>query len=346
MCKASVLIVDDIDINLEILEEILKDDYDTVTASSGLVALDLLFNAEVFPKVILLDIRMPIMDGYQVLEVLKSNDLFKNIPVIFITAENAEIAALAAGAADYISKPFHPDIVRLRVANQMRLKQYTESLEELLKKKTEEISATQGRVLEAMAGIIEYRNMETGSHIMRVSDMTMALINYLLSNSNYAEQLLAMDPPVIVKSVPMHDVGKIGIPDNILLKPGRLTQEEFEVIKTHTTIGKNIVESVLANEESLYLQHCRDICYCHHERYDGRGYPMGIAGQNIPLSARLVSVVDVYDALTSRRVYKPPFSHDESIEMIKEGSGTQFDPVVVEAAVECEDVFRQISEEN
>ena len=342
MDKPPVMIVDDMEINIEILNEILKDDYDVTSASRGAEAIDKLFLGEVSPKVILLDIRMPDMDGYEVLRVLQGHEELKKIPVIFITAEESESTGLAAGAADFISKPFHADITKLRVANQIKLRTYTESLEELILQKTEEITETQGRVLEAMADIIEYRNMESGEHIKRTSTLTMHLVNYLLTQTKYAAEIVALDPSLIVKSVAMHDIGKIGIPDNILLKPGRLTPEEFEVIKTHTTIGRDIVESILVKDDSVYLKHCRDICYYHHERYDGTGYPTGALGADIPLTARILSVVDVYDALTSKRVYKPAFSHEESVKLILEGSGTQFDAVVANAVQAVGEAFRNV----
>ncbi len=342
MKKPSVLIVDDMEINLLVLEKILKDDYDVTSVESGLAAVEKLFGAEIAPAVILLDIRMPQMDGYQVLAILKSNENFNKIPVIFITAENSESQGLAAGAVDFISKPFQADVVKLRVANQIKLKQYTDSLEELLKKKTEELSLTQGRIIEAMASIIEYRNLESGSHIKRTGNMTLLLINHMIAHSEYSRELLNLNPPLVVKSVPLHDVGKIGVPDHILLKPGRLTGEEFEVIKTHTTIGKEIVESILKNEDSLYLRHCKDICHYHHERFDGKGYPAGLNGTDIPLSARIVSVVDVYDALTSKRVYKGAYSHEEAMRIIMEASGSQFDPVVTRCVMEIDGAFRAV----
>lgn len=344
MQRPSILIVDDMEINLTILEEFLKNDYDVTAVTSALTAIDKLFNKEINPAVILLDIRMPQMDGYELLAILKAHEVYKKIPVIFITAENSESEGLSAGAVDFISKPFQADIVKLRVANQIKLKNNTDNLEELLKQKTEALSETQGRIIEAMASIIEYRNLESGSHVKRTSNLTLLLINQLIAHSEYAQELLDLNPPVIVKSVPMHDVGKIGVPDHVLLKPGRLTPEEFDIIKTHTTIGKDIVESVLANEDSLYLRHCKDICHHHHERFDGKGYPDGLSGQDIPISARIVSIVDVYDALTSARVYKAAYSHDDAIKIIKEGDGTQFDPVIVRCLLEMEDVFRASSE--
>lgn len=340
MKRPSVLVVDDMDINLVILDEILKDEYDVTAVTSGLVAIDKLFSGQISPAVILLDIRMPQMDGYEVLRILQAHNIYKKIPVIFITAEAAESTGLAAGAADFISKPFLPEVVKLRVTNQIKLKNYTDSLEELLKKKTEELTETHSRIIEAMASIIEYRNLESGSHIKRTGNLALMLVNQLIAHSEYSRILMDMNPPLIVKAVPLHDVGKIGVPDHILLKPGKLTAEEFEVIKTHTTIGKEIVESVLANEDSLYLRHCEDICHYHHERYDGKGYPKGLSGQNIPISARIVTVVDVYDALTSKRIYKPAFSHDEAMKVLSEGMGSQFDPVIIRCVKEIEDQFR------
>ncbi|MCL2462777.1 MAG: response regulator [Defluviitaleaceae bacterium] len=343
MAKPQVLIVDDMDINIEILTEILRDLYDVRAAARGAAAVDMLLHGEIHPKIILLDIRMPEMDGYQVLGIIQSHETLKKIPVIFITAEDEESAGLAAGAVDYINKPFHADIIRLRVANQIKLKTYTDSLEELLLQKTEEITETQGRVLEAVADIIEYRSMESGEHIKRTSTLTMHLLNYLISDTKYAREIIGLDPPLVVKSVAMHDIGKIGIPDNILLKPGRLTSEEFDVIKTHTTIGKDIVESIIAKDDSPYLHYCRDIAYHHHERYDGKGYPTGIGGEDIPLTARILSVVDVYDALTSKRVYKPAYSHEESVGMILEGGGTQFDPIIAQAVGKVSEEFKRIA---
>ena len=344
MDKPPVMVVDDMAINIEILSEILKYEYDVTGVTSGVEAVDMLYLGETNPKVILLDIRMPVMDGYDVLRAIQIDDTLKKIPVIFITAEEAETEGLAAGAADFIGKPFNPDIVRLRVANQIKLKTYTDSLEELVCQKTEEITETQGRILETMADLIEYRSMESGEHIRRTGTLTTHLINHLIARTPYASQIVALDPSLLVKAVVMHDIGKIGIPDGILLKPGRLTPEEFEVIKTHTTIGKDIVESILVKDDSRYLQHCRDICHFHHERFDGKGYPTGISGEDIPLTARILSVVDVYDALTTKRVYKPAYSHEDSVNMILEGSGTQFDPVVADAVWEVGEAFRNVIE--
>jgi putative two-component system response regulator len=341
----TVLVVDDVELNLLILEEILKDSYQIITAGNGKEALDILYHAVVLPKIILLDVFMPEMNGYEMLNVMKTNDALKRIPVIFITTSDSESEALSAGAVDFISKPFQPEIVKLRVMNQIELKNYSDSLEQMVAEKAAELTSTLDNMLQAMANIIEYRNLESGSHVKRTQFFSKALIDHVLQlPSAYADELRSLEPDIIVKSVALHDVGKIGIPDKILLKPGKLDPEEFEIMKTHTTIGKNIIESILTHSDTLYLKHCRDICYCHHERFDGKGYPRGIRGYDIPLSARIVSLVDVYDALVCARVYKAAMPYEEAVTIISEGRGTQFDPFLTDAVLEIQDTFKAISQ--
>lgn len=346
----TVLVVDDVELNRMILEEILKDSYHIIAAANGKQALEVLRNAGELPKIILLDIIMPEMNGYQMLEILKADNNFKRIPVIFITTSDSEGEALAAGAVDFINKPFLPQIVKLRVKNQIELKNYSDSLEEMVAEKTAEATSTLDNTLQALANIIEYRNLESGSHVKRTQFFCKALIEYLIeSNSVYAEELRSLAPDIIVKSMALHDVGKIGIPDKILLKPGRLDPDEFEIMKTHTTVGKNIVEEMMRavkDEDSIYLKHCRDIAWCHHERYDGKGYPRGLRGTGIPLSARIASLADVYDALVCARVYKDAFPYDEAIRIIAEGRGAQFDPVITDAVMALQDKFQEIAEQN
>jgi putative two-component system response regulator len=343
----TVLVVDDVEMNVMILEEILKDSYHIITAGNGVEALEVLHTAKVLPKIILLDVFMPEMNGYQMLEIMKADNSLKRIPVIFITTSDSESEALSAGAVDFISKPFLPEIVKLRVKNQIELKNYSDSLEEMVAEKAAEITSTLDNMLQAMANIIEYRNLESGSHVKRTQFFSQALIGHIMKTpSDYADELRKQEPDIIVKSVALHDVGKIGIPDKILLKPGKLDPEEFEIMKTHTTVGKNIIESILNHSDAIYLKHCRDICYCHHERFDGKGYPQGLAGLDIPLSARIVSLVDVYDALVCARVYKAAFSYEEALRIIGEGRGTQFDPILTDAVLEIRETFEEISRQN
>jgi putative two-component system response regulator len=346
----TVLVVDDVDMNVMILEEILKDSYRVITASNGVEALEVLRHTQVLPKLILLDVFMPEMNGYQMFEIMKGDETLKRIPVIFITTADSESEALSAGAVDFISKPFLPEIVKLRVKNQVSLKNYSDNLEEMVAEKTAEATSTLDNTLQAIANIIEYRNLESGSHVKRTQFFCGALIDYLISsNSVYAEDLRSMEPAIIVKSMALHDVGKIGIPDRILLKPGKLDPDEFDIMKTHTVVGKNIIEEMMKavkDKDSIYLKHCRDICYSHHERFDGKGYPQQLAGYDIPLSARIASVADVYDALVCARVYKAALPYEEAIGIIIQGRGTQFDPVLADAVVFIQDRFKAISQQN
>ena len=348
----AVLAVDDIDMNVMILEEILKDDYIVLTANNGKQALEVLKKAEVLPKIILLDVQMPEMTGREMFEILKKDSSFKNIPVIFITAENdSESELLAAGAVDFISKPFEPEIVKLRVNNQIKLKNYSDDLERMVAEKTEEVikkteeaKETLDNALQGLANVIEHRDLESGEHVKRTQFYVGSLIRYLISSDSvYADELSKMEPDIIVKSMALHDVGKIAIPDRILLKPGRLDPEEYEIMKTHTIRGKEIIGELGDVETSLYLKHCEDICYGHHERWDGKGYPQGIKEDEIPIAARISSISDVYDALVCARVYKAAMPYSEAVKIIMEGRGTQFDPIIVDALVTIQDEFRQIA---
>jgi putative two-component system response regulator len=343
----TVLVVDDVDMNIMILEEILKDQYQIITAHNGVQALEVLRSTPVLPKIILLDIFMPEMNGYEMFENMKKDPTLKRIPVIFITTSDAETEALSAGAVDFISKPFLPEIVQLRVKNQIELKNYSDNLEAMVAEKTAEMTATLDNILQSMANIIEYRNLESGSHVKRTQYLAQALIDHVLdSPSLYRDELIDQKANIIVKSVALHDVGKIGIPDRILLKPGRLDTEEYEIMKTHTTVGGKIIEEIMQavkDQDSIYLKHCQGIALYHHERFDGKGYPRGLAGFDIPLAARIVSLVDVYDALVCTRVYKAALAHDNAIAIIAEGKGTQFDPFLTDRVIEIKNQFEEIS---
>jgi len=343
--KPAVLVVDDIEANVMILEEILKDDYDVITAYNGMEALDKLKNAPVIPKIILLDVVMPHMDGRELFNKIKEDKTYQRIPIIFITAENdSESELLAAGAVDFINKPFLPEIVKLRVRNQIALKNYSDNLEEMVAEKTEEATRTLDNALQGLANVIEHRDLESGEHVKRTQLFVKALIEYLVaSNSVYAEDIKRLQPEMIVRSMALHDVGKIAIPDKILLKPGKLDPEEYEIMKTHTTRGKDIIHELGDINSSIYLKHCEDICYGHHERWDGKGYPRQLKGNEIPLSARLAALADVYDALVCARVYKVAMPYEEALEIIAQGKGTQFDPIVAEAIVHIQDEFQEIS---
>jgi putative two-component system response regulator len=342
----TVLVVDDMKINVEILEEILKDDYNIITANNGRQALEILGDSVYLPKIILLDIVMPEMTGREMFELMKTNERLKRIPVIFITAENdSEAELLAAGAVDFINKPFRSEIVKLRVKNQIELKNYSDSLEHMVALKTDEAVKTLDNALQGLASAIEHRDLESGEHVKRTQLYVKALVDYLIdTESLYAEELKMLQPDIIMKSMALHDVGKIAIPDSILLKKGKLDSEEYELMKTHTTKGKEIIGELGDVESSLYLKHCEDICYGHHERWDGNGYPRKLKEKGIPLAARVAALADVYDALVCTRVYKPALPHEKALEIITSGKGTQFDPVVTEAVVQIFDQFVEISQ--
>jgi len=352
--KDIILIVDDIDINRIILREILQEDYDIIEAAGGQEAIDTLFPkngepADVLPTTILLDVMMPDIDGFQVLEKIKTNEATQNIPVLFITAsdsEDTESRGLTAGAADYITKPFNHNVVRARIDNHINLARYSHQLENLVSIKTAEVTRTYESTLEVLATIIEYRNLESGAHIRRTTLLTEVLVAKMLESEKFRDALMAENIPSLIKASALHDIGKIGIPDGILLKPGKLTSDEFNMIKTHTTVGSHIIDSIAETlpDNDQYLKYAKDICHYHHERWDGNGYPGGLAGEEIPLSARIISVVDVYDALVSPRCYKDPFSHDVSMGIITEGRGTQFDPDLVDILPEVEEIFKKIEE--
>ena len=345
MKRDTILIVDDIDTNRLILEDILKDKYHIEQSESGIEAISAMFSSTILPSIVLLDIMMPEMDGYEVLELMKGNPITEKIPVLFITAadsETNESKGLSLGAVDYISKPFNPEVVKVRVDNHLKLRNYSESLEDMVDIKVAELVRTKEKMLETMANIIEYRNLESGHHVKRTSELTKILIDYLFLHNANTRPISEIDHDVIIKSVPLHDIGKISIPDSILLKPGPLTDDEFSVIKTHAAIGSDIVRSMLDGDDEHYLKHCYDICRHHHERWDGKGYPDGIGGESIPLSARILAAVDVYDALVSPRVYKPAFSHEEAMGIIQKGGGTQFDPIIVEAVMHVHQKFKVV----
>ncbi|MDR1531297.1 MAG: response regulator [Clostridiales bacterium] len=339
--RPKVLVVDDIETNRIILEEILHDYYEIEEASDGIEAMSKMLNSIVKPNLLLLDIMMPGMDGFEVLMLMKNDPVLKKIPVIFITAADSETQGLQAGAVDYISKPFLPEIVRLRVANHLELSLYRDKLEMMVEEKAQELIQTKENFLESIANMIEYRSLESGQHVKRTRELARIMVTQLLKQGRYTQDLVSRNYNALVKAVPLHDVGKIGIPDNILLKPGKLTPDEFDVIKTHTTIGGTIIKSLMSNnEEDDYVRHCYDICRSHHERWDGSGYPDGTANLDIPLSARIVAVVDVYDALVTERCYKKAFTHEETLDIMGKSSGSHLDPLLFETMMEVKDQFK------
>jgi len=344
--ETKVLLVDDNTTNLQLLHETLDGlGYKLLIAKNGPTALRIAQKAG--PSLILLDIMMPEMDGYEVCRRLKADSRTAKIPVIFITAladEEDEAKGLGLGAVDYITKPVNPELVRARVHNHLELKRYQDHLETLVAERTRRLALTQAVTIESLATLAEYRDPETGGHIKRTQNYVKALAVHLKNHPRFREELSDEVIDLLYLSAPLHDLGKVGVRDNVLLKPGRLTNEEFEEMKKHTIYGEEalrITEQKLG--EDSFLQYARQIAYTHQEKWDGSGYPQGLTGAEIPLPGRLMALADVYDALISKRVYKPPFPHEKAVEIIVEGRAKHFDPDIVDAFLELEDTFRNIA---
>lgn len=352
--KKTILLVDDAPDNLVLMNDLLKDLYKVKIANNGIKALRIA-QSESKPDLVLLDIMMPEMDGYEVCRRLKSNPETRDIPIIFLTAKtdvNAEKMGLDLGAVDYLAKPISPPIALSRVRNHLLLKDSADFLrdknaflETKVSARTQEVMAIQDVTILAMASMAETRDSDTGNHIRRTQYYVKALAEKLKDNPRFTATLTDNYIKHLFKSAPLHDIGKVGIPDRILLKPGKFEPHEFEIMKTHTTLGRDAIAHA---EESLgmevqFLALAKEIAYGHQEKWDGSGYPQGVAGDAIPVSARLMAVADVYDALISRRVYKEGMPHDKAVLIIIEGKGRHFDPDMVDAFVKLKDEFRAIA---
>jgi putative two-component system response regulator len=344
--KHKVLIVDDTPENIQVLMEVLKGEYAIVAAVNGEKALKLAA-ADPVPDIILLDVMMPEMDGYEVCSRLKVDEKTRNIPVVFVTAlteDEDEAKGLALGAVDYIGKPFNPELVKARVRNHLELKDHRDHLKQLVEEQTKELALTRAVMIESLGTLAEYRDPETGGHIKRTQNYVKVLAVHLKDHPRFRNELNDESIELLYLSAPLHDVGKVGVRDNILLKPGKLTDEEFEEMKNHSVYGHEtlrITEQKLG--KSTFLRYAREIAYTHQEKLDGSGYPQGLKGDEIPIPGRLMALADVYDALISKRAYKPPFPHEKAVDIIKEGKGSHFDPDIVDAFVALENTFRNIA---
>lgn len=341
MKRNTVLIVDDQEINVEILGSMLEGTYDVCTAFNGQEALEVLDKTAV--DLVFLDLVMPVMDGFEVLENIKKDQRFRNLPVIFITSETdsfSEARGLSLGAVDYIRKPYDSKIVGIKCKNHIENKMYRDDLESIVEERTNEISASREAIIMAMSLLAEGRDQETGDHIKRMQNYTKIIANKIYKNN---PGLLSKEEVYYITSMaPLHDVGKINIPDAILLKPGKLTDEEFEVMKSHTTLGAEVLketEKFMRGYQNT-LHYAFEITAYHHEKHDGTGYPSGAKGDEIPISSGICSLADVYDALTSERPYKKAFTHEKAVEIITVGDGrvmpAHFKPVVLEAFKQAE----------
>lgn len=352
----TILVVDDTPDNLTLMSGLLKGLYKVKVANGGERALKIC-ESDTPPDLILLDVMMPGIDGYEVCRRLKANPGTREIPVLFLTAKcevDDETFGLALGAVDYLTKPVSPPIVLARVKTHLQLKKAQDFLrdqnaylEAEVQRRTSEVVALQDVTIQALASLAEARDLDTGMHIKRTKYYVKILAERLRRHPRFAHFLdddYTQD--ILFKSAPLHDIGKVGVPDRILLKPGRFEPDEFEIMKTHTTLGCN---ALLQAEKELgldlpFLQHAKEIALYHQEKWDGSGYPEGLAGEAIPISARLMAVADVYDALISRRCYKEGMSHERAAQIMREGRGQHFDPDILDAFLELQEEFQHIAQ--
>ena len=344
--KQQILIVDDSEINREILKEILKEDYRILEAANGEECLEQLERSGTGISLVLLDIVMPEMDGFEVLAAMNQNHWIEDIPVIMISSEDSDSyirRAYEMGVSDYISRPFDAKIVYQRVLNMIKLYAKQRRLIHLVTRQIYEKERNNRMMIGILSQIVEFRNGESGLHVIHINLITQLLLEQLVKKTG-KYQLSWEDRLLIATASALHDIGKIGIDEKILNKPGKLTKEEFEIMKTHTLIGAQMLDNLdmYRNEKLLKLAH--EICRWHHERYDGKGYPDGLVGEEIPISAQVVSLADVYDALVSERVYKKAFSHEKALEMIRNGECGTFNPLLLQCMTEAQDKLKTMME--
>lgn len=348
--KPLLFIVDDVPENIQIAMSHLRElDCDFAYATSGEQALERITATR--PDLILMDVMMPGMSGFQTVEMLNQSKTTRSIPVIFLTAraESEDVVhGFNLGGVDYITKPFKGVELRSRVRNHLELHAYRSNLERLVEERSREAELLKDVIIEAMGELAEYRDPETGSHIHRTRAYVQLLAETLVSKGHCHDILTPEYIVLLWKSAPLHDIGKVAIRDSILLKPGKLTPEEFDEMKMHTLFGEEVIANLeqMAGQPTSFLSCAKQIAGSHHEKFDGSGYPRGIAGSDIPLAGRIMAIADVYDALISKRVYKNSMSHQEAMEIMIEGKGSHFDPLLIEAFIEVEPVFCQIAASN
>lgn len=359
--SAKVLVVDDVAMNVKMLADILTfKGYEVVTAAGGNEGLAKVRSEQ--PDLVLLDVMMPDLDGYSVCRAIRANAQTAILPVVMVTAldpAQERVKGLEAGADDFLSKPINQPELLVRVRSLLRIKQFHDqvqtqareladwnrTLEQRVEQRTAELADMQDAITLAMASLAETRDNETGNHIRRTQHYVAVLASFLRNHPRFSNELTDGNIDLLFKSAPLHDIGKVGIPDRILLKPGKLDPDEFEIMKLHTVYGRDVIVSVekQLRGSNAYLRYAREIAYSHQEKFDGSGYPEQLTGDAIPLAARLMAVADVYDALISRRAYKPAFSHEAALEIMRAGRGTHFDPDVLDAMLGTEQRFKAIA---
>jgi len=336
----TIFVVDDNDTNLSAAKEALKDQYRVMTLPSAAKMFALL--EKVRPDLILLDIEMPETDGFEALRLLKASASNANIPVMFLTSMNdaaVEARGFEEGVVDFVIKPFSSPVLLNRIKTHLHI-------DEIIRERTEKLHRLQNGIISVMADMVEGRDESTGGHIERTMTYIKILLDAMLEQGLYIDQICDIDFDLFISSARLHDVGKIAISDTILNKPGKLTDDELVTMKTHAEKGEHIVNQIArhAGNDEAFLSYAKLFTAYHHERWDGNGYPYGLKGDEIPVLGRLMPFADVYDALISERPYKKPFTHEEAMEIMLKGTGTQFDPAIVEVFVKVNEKFRKVKE--
>ena len=341
--KQRILVVDDSEMNREILCDMLKDDYEIIEATNGQECVSLIEQYGKEISLVLLDIVMPVMDGFEILMYMNRNHWIEDVPVIMISSEESENyirKAFKFGVSDYISRPFDSKVVYQRVFNTIKLYAKQRRLISMVSDQMHEKEKNNQMMVEVLSQIMEFRNGESGLHVVHINTLTRLLLERLVENTD-AYNLTPDDCYLISTASAFHDIGKVGIDESILNKPGRLTEEEFETMKKHTLIGASMLDKLEHYKDEKMIKIAYQICRWHHERYDGKGYPDGLTGEQIPIAAQVVSVADVYDALVSKRVYKDAYSHEQAMKMILNGECGAFNPLLMEVLVEIRDKIKE-----
>jgi len=347
MDKRKMLVVDDVEINRAILSELFSPNYEVLEAENGLVALNIIKKYGIELSIVLLDLVMPVMNGFEVLREMNRTEIISAVPVIMITGEHDDEKTLTGyglGVSEVVNKPFNEEIIIRRVNNVVDLYQHKQTLErklqeqkEMLEQQASRIKQSNQFVIDALSTTVEFRSLESGEHIKRIR----LLVKVLLEKASAYYPLTPQEIEIISSASAMHDIGKIAIPDAILCKPGKLTAEEFDIMKTHTTQGCKILEGVSYTQDQEYYKYCYEICRHHHERWDGRGYPDGLRGDEISIWAQATAMADVYDALTSKRVYKGAYTHKEAVDMIIRGECGEFNPKLLNCFISVQDTLNE-----
>jgi len=340
----TIFVVDDNDTNSSMAKEALRDEYRVMTLPSA--AKMFAFLEKIKPDLILLDIEMPEMDGFEALSLLKENPSQTDIPVIFLTGitdVSVEVRGFQLGAIDFILKPFSVPVIQNRIRTHLNIDDIIRERTSLLQQKTQHLQKLQSAVIFGFADLVENRDEGTGGHVERTATYISILVETMEANGIYADEMKNIDKELFVSSARLHDVGKISISDIILNKPGKLADEEYEIMKTHTTEGERAIDQIASRTDDMeFLSSARLFAGSHHERWDGKGYPRGLAGKDIPIHGRVMAIADVYDALISERPYKKPFTEDEAVKIIMDNAGTQFDPVIANAFYKVREQFAAI----